>query len=172
LGTCCLTEWFETFQSLKFKQKNVDCIVPPGYERDKSLGNWVHRQRTFHTQNKIRQDRKDLLNELEFVWRVDNAEWHPDSVSARGNSADRKWHQKYEKLIEFNRKNGHRIVPQSYEQDKSLGNWVNTQWTYQNANKLRPDRKELLDKISFAWKSKGGVNDTSDEQNGTGSMKS
>jgi hypothetical protein len=44
------------------------------------------------------------------------------------------------------------MVPFSYEQDKSLGRWVDTQRTYHNNNKLRLDRKELLDEIGFVWK--------------------
>jgi hypothetical protein len=55
-------------------------------------------------------------------------------------------------LFEFKRKSGHCMVPGAYEQDKSLGQWVNTQRRNHNKNTMRPDRKELLDKIGFAWK--------------------
>jgi hypothetical protein len=44
------------------------------------------------------------------------------------------------------------MVPFKYEQDKSLGQWVNTQRRSHNKNTMRPDRKELLNKIGFAWK--------------------
>jgi hypothetical protein len=43
------------------------------------------------------------------------------------------------------------MVPQKYEQDKSLGRWVSTQRKYQKTNKIRLDRKRILDEIGFAW---------------------
>jgi hypothetical protein len=62
----------------------------------------------------------------------------------------------YEKLIEFKRQNGHCVVPRSYDKDKSLGEWVNTQRKYHNGvdqlRQLRPDRQELLEEIGFAWR--------------------
>jgi hypothetical protein len=34
--------------------------------KDKSLGQWVGKQRTFHDNNKLLEDRKDLLDEIGF----------------------------------------------------------------------------------------------------------
>jgi nitrate reductase assembly molybdenum cofactor insertion protein NarJ len=70
---------------------------------------------------------------------------------------DKKWNMQYEKLVEFKRKKGHCIVPYMYKEDKSLGQWVLTQRRAHTKSKLRPDRKELLDKIGFAWHA-GNVN--------------
>ncbi len=90
----------------------------------------------------MRQDRKRLLDEIGFVWKVE----------APHSTNDKVWHQQYEKLVEFERKSGHCRVPYEHEQDKSLGTWVSKQWTFHKKNKMRPDRKDLLDKIGFAWK--------------------
>jgi hypothetical protein len=66
---------------------------------------------------------------------------------------DKKWNLQYEKLEEFKRSNGHCLVPQSYEHDKSLlGMWVHRQRSFHNSKKLRPDRKRILDEIGFVWK--------------------
>jgi hypothetical protein len=43
----------------------------------------------------MRQDRKDLLDDIGFVW---NAEVH-------------QWHLQYEKLVELKQKNGHCLLP-------------------------------------------------------------
>jgi hypothetical protein len=42
------------------------------------------------------------------------------------------------------------MVPQSYEQDKSLGRWVSKQQTLHKNNKLGLDRKRILEEIGFA----------------------
>jgi hypothetical protein len=64
----------------------------------------------------------------------------------------KQWNMKCEKLVEFQRKNGHCMVPFKYEQEKSLGTWVNTQRIRHANNKIRLDRKTILEEIGFAWK--------------------
>jgi hypothetical protein len=113
-------------------------MVLGDYEQDKSLGYWVSLQRAYNKKNKIRLDRKERLDEIGFAWN------NPQN--------NKLWHRQYEKLVQLKRKSGHCMVPQSYEHDKSLGQWVKTQQRSHNKNKMRPDRKDLLDKIGFAWK--------------------
>jgi hypothetical protein len=140
-------QWNIQFEQLvEFKRTNGHCMVPRHYELDKSLGFWVHTQQNLHSKNNLRRDRKELLDEIGFVWRVDS-----------GADADKRWHQQYEKLVEFRRKSGHCIVPRRYEQDKSLGIWVSTQRKFHIKSNLRLDRKDRLDKIGFAWKDDGGA---------------
>jgi hypothetical protein len=56
-------------------------MVRRRYEQDKSLGRWVHQQRTDHNKNKIRQDRKRLLDEIGFAWKA-------DTLAARASTTD------------------------------------------------------------------------------------
>ena len=121
---------------VKFKRNNGHCIVPKGNKQDKSLGTWVAGQRRLHSKNTIRQDRKDLLVKLGFVWNVQDHEW--------------KLH--YDKLEEFKRENGHCIVPHNYEQDKALGPWVAMQRNLHTKDAMPQDRKALFDEIGFVWK--------------------
>jgi hypothetical protein len=112
-------------------------MVPQRYEQDKSLGDWVTTQRSNHKHNELRLDRKRILDEIGFAWK---------------DSKDEGWDQQYEKLVEFKHEKGHCMVPQRYEQNKPLGQWVNNQRDAHKNNKMRADRKELLDRIGFAWK--------------------
>jgi hypothetical protein len=62
-------KWMQQYEKLvKFKQEHSNCLVTMGDEKDISLRAWVCTQRTRHTDNTIRQDRKDLLEKLGFVW--------------------------------------------------------------------------------------------------------
>jgi hypothetical protein len=63
--------------------------------------------------------------------------------------SDQGWNAQCEKLVEFERNKGHCMVTQRSKEDKSLGNWVNTQRFCHDNNELR------LDKIGFAWKREG-----------------
>jgi hypothetical protein len=140
-------KWKMQFEQLvEFKRQNGHCMVPKSYEQDKSLlGRWVERQRTFHKSDKMRLDRKRILDQIGFAWKAD----------ADRNTNDKLWHQQCEKLVEFKRQNGHCMVPCAYEQDKSLGKWVNKQRNLHINDNLGIDRKERLDEIGFAWKAVG-----------------
>ena len=124
---------------VEFQQKNGHCIVPQRHEQDKSLGQWVRKQRRNYTSNTIPQGRKDLLDEIGFIWRV---------------KADENWLQQYEKLVEFKQKSGHCIVPVKYERDKALGRWVATQRNLHTNNTLPQNRKDLLSDLGVVWKVK------------------
>jgi hypothetical protein len=135
-------QWHLQYKKLaEYKRKNGHCFVPKRHEQDKSLGRWVSEQRTLYTWNEMRLDRKELLDKLDFVRRVDIAD----------NNA-KSWEQQYEELVEFRRKNGHCFVPQRYEQDKALGYWVQTQRGLNTKNEMRQDRKKQLDELDFVWR--------------------
>ena len=56
----------------------------------------------------MRQDRKELLHELEFVWEVDVAVWKAGRTPGRVSGDNKKkLRQQCKKLVEFKEKNGH-----------------------------------------------------------------
>jgi hypothetical protein len=131
--------WHQQYEKLvEFKRKNGHCMMPQrSYEQQKkSLGRWVDNQRSEHKNNKIRLDRKGLLDEIGFAWKFEGPQHRQQKL----------WHQQHVQLVEFKRKNGHCIVPKRYKQDKSLGMWVSTQRSHHNNNKLRPDQRNFWTK--------------------------
>ena len=107
----------------EFKRKYGHCKVPRGCEQDKTFGCWVDTQRTFHAEKNMRLDRKELLDEIGFVW------------ESKSQNLDKLWNLQHDKLVELKQKNGHCVVPQVYELDKSLGYWVRAQRKYHTQNK-------------------------------------
>jgi hypothetical protein len=68
-------KWFEKYSKLAdFSKEHGHCMVPASYEKDKSLGNWVLNQRSNYAGEILPQNRKELLDELGFVWRVDKGD--------------------------------------------------------------------------------------------------
>jgi hypothetical protein len=141
-------KWHIQYEQLvEFKRKHGHCVVPRSNEQEhKSLGPWVNRQRSNYVDNKMRLDRKTLLNEIGFTWKA-----HGAHILNQGAHKNKIWQWQYERLVEFQQTNGHCRVPFNYEQHKSLGWWVRTQRSYYNHNKLGQDRKRILDDIGFAW---------------------
>jgi hypothetical protein len=144
--------WFERYTKLvNFSKEHGHCIVPIHYAKDKALGLWVHQQRTYNRQNRLREDRKKLLDELKFVWRVEFAD-------ADASLTQRKWDKMFERLVEFKQTYGHVMVPKDFP-IKGLARWVCVQrFMGRNRDKIReldPRRARRLFEIGvdfdFGW---------------------
>jgi hypothetical protein len=130
-----LTEkWEEGFQALvAYKNREGNCLVPDKFiENGFRLGQWVGIQRTNYSN--ISQDRKDRLNNLNFIW---------DILSVR-------WEIGFNALVKFKIREGHCLVPgKHFEGDVKLGQWVFVQ--RQSKQKISSNRMNRLDKIGFTW---------------------
>jgi hypothetical protein len=104
-----------------------------------SIGWWVNTQRTMFKQEKMREDRKKLLDESGFVWSVGSGVVVVD---------DRRWLDQYKNLKSYRKKHGHCNVPAL---EGSLGKWVNKQRNMFKQEKMREDWKKLLDESGFVW---------------------
>jgi hypothetical protein len=75
-----------------FQEAHVHCNVPVSQG---SLGVWVNNQRIAFKKNRRREDWKELLDEVGFVW-----------SGAKTLSDDRKWRKQYDGLKAFKKENG------------------------------------------------------------------
>lgn len=69
----------------------------------------------------------------------------------RRNKNDMRWMERFHRLTEYKKKNGHMRVL-GFE-DKDLNQWMSNQRTHKRKNKLREDRVKLLEEIGFRWES-------------------
>jgi hypothetical protein len=92
----------------KFKKENGHCLVPQIYKEDKQLGRWVNDQRSNYNSGRLSSYRKDILNELGFVW--DKKEFE--------------WSQKLELLNQYYKQNGHFNIKQNEKGYKGLYYWI------------------------------------------------
>jgi hypothetical protein len=73
-------KWLAKYENLlEFHQEHdhCHCIVTSIYEKDKSLGIWVKKQRAINQEGTRPPDRFKLMEDIEFVWEVDFAD--PDA---------------------------------------------------------------------------------------------
>jgi hypothetical protein len=62
--------WMEKYQELvQFKEQHGHCTVPTNYKENPRLASWVRSLRCDQLQGKLRADRKQLLDEIGFIWR-------------------------------------------------------------------------------------------------------
>jgi len=101
-------KWLNMLERLEnYKKENGNCLVPQIYEKDKSLGRWVNDQRTNNKKGTLSDYRKELLDDLGFIW--DKKEYE--------------WDQKFELLKQFYQKNGHFDIKQNEKDFEGLYHW-------------------------------------------------
>jgi hypothetical protein len=129
-------KWSGYFEQLcRYKKDHGNTLVPWRYEDNPSLGKWVDMQRSNYHANTLSFERIEKLNEVGFVWDVLEAQWS----------------EYFEQLCRYKKEHGNTVVPRRYEDNPSLGKWVDTQRTNYNTNKLSPQRIEKLNEVEFVW---------------------
>jgi len=124
-----------------YKKKYGHCDVKQRENEEfEGLGNWVQMQRRRKRGNggyrNLTEGEIDRLDSLGFSWAFDYT--------------DKMWDDKFERLEQFRRTNGHCNVPVfNYDKDPKLSRWCNNQKWKNNKGTLRPDRKAKLQSIGF-----------------------
>jgi hypothetical protein len=113
------------------------------------------------------QDRIELLNNIGFTWSVrkmslitaaalnataalNNAAVNEQSIIHTTN-LNQKWHEQYDKLMEFKQQHGHCRVPNRYKSDEFLSWWVKSQREQYKSGEMENGRIDLLNSIGFEW---------------------
>jgi hypothetical protein len=137
-------KWSVKYDALvEFRKEHGHCLVLQAYEKDKSLGQWVSHQRAINKEGNMRSDRKQLLEDIEFVWKVDCAD--PEA-----SLHQRQWDEMYQHLVDFKETHGHPDVPRSFKKWR-LGAWIDTQRREARKGFLDPRRVGKLNAICFTW---------------------
>lgn len=143
-----IENWNEQYLNLiTYKLENGDTNVPKS-SNNKTLANWVFRQRYNFRINKLSEEQIKKLNLIGFEWEVNRQADHSDA-----------WQNKYLELKNIFEKTGKCFV--SKNDNKSLSSWVLQQRMNKRKNKLSPEKIEFLNQIKFEWdpESKGGEPD-------------
>eukprot|EP00804_Cyclotella_cryptica_P019454 CCRYP_006630-RC/>CCRYP_006630-RC protein AED:0.24 eAED:0.24 QI:0/0.33/0.25/1/0.33/0.25/4/610/455 len=129
-------QWNTRFSELvNYKREHGDCNVPAKYKPNRKLGVWVYRHRTEFKNGKLPQEHIKKLNDIGFSW----------------NAHDSAWMLRYSQLMIYKREFGHCIVPQHYEPNPSLAEWVLAQRKHFKAGRLSEARIVKLNELGFTW---------------------
>ena len=113
---------------------------------DNKLYRWMLQQRNDLKKGKLTVDRKELLDEIELCWDVQEHEWE----------------HSFKLLKEFAEREGHCDVLKKHVEDgKPLGTWLGTQRKLQKKGTLEKSRQERLEKLGVMWNLQEMTNDMS-----------
>lgn len=127
------------------KYNNIDVPFTYSYIKDNKevkLGNWIINQRVNFNDNKLSQNRIDLLNKIGMKWKL---------------RVRYSWDEMYKLAKDYYLENNNLLIPTTYEvtfnnEEISLGNWIANQRRQYNLGKLSSDRIKLLNDIKMKWK--------------------
>lgn len=128
--------WEYMYQQLASFAKKKGHTHLPSDEEYELLKDWLLRQ--IQGKKYLSKSRYRKLDLLVVNW---------DMVITRAQ----RWEQMYLKLKVFYETFGHCLVPQRWEQDKSLANWVCVQRRMHAINMLRPERERKRNDLKFIW---------------------
>ncbi|MBR4745078.1 MAG: Helicase associated domain protein [Oscillospiraceae bacterium] len=123
----------------QYYTEKENLLIPSSYETTEGikLGMWISRQRRDYFNNKLSKKKIELLEKIEMVWSVSDAQWFENYGIAK----------KY--YIE----NGNLLIPLKYTTNSGIkiGSWIGSQRKQYKDRKLSKDRIELLEKIGMLW---------------------
>lgn len=134
-------QWNDSYQALCDYQKqhgNIDVPVSYKTESGIGLGKWLRHQRKAYAQDKLNDERKELLDRLGMVWEV------PDP-----------WEEKFKLAQQFFAEYGHLNVPVDYIANGVwLNKWLNEQKHIAMGKRKKkhiPEQTEKLRSIGFQF---------------------
>lgn len=144
-------KWETRFDELKhFQREKGHCRVPA---HSTKLGRWVERQRTLYRLGKIDSERIERLETIGFEWRLQQQAAPRNPVSTK--AFDENFEEMVKKVSSFAQQQGHCRIPQNYEKDPALGNWVKNRRSEKKKGTLDKNKEERLSQIGFVWEVKG-----------------
>eukprot|EP00956_Cyclotella_meneghiniana_P023549 scaffold46055_cov56-Cyclotella_meneghiniana.AAC.4 len=133
---CQNDSWSKRFQELlEYKKEHNNTLVPQKYKKYLALSAWVYAQRKAYRHNKLSEDRKQKLDEIEFLW----------------DPIEDLWMKRFGELLQYKEEYGSTCVPPGYKENTSLGTWVRRQRLAYKRNKLSEDKIQNLNGIGFVW---------------------
>ncbi|CAB9517650.1 helicase [Seminavis robusta] len=110
-ANCKERAWFDQYNRLvNFRNEKAHAVVPYYYKEDPNFARWVAKQRHFPHQNRMRPNRKRLLNELGFIW----------------DATRLPWEEQFERVVQFKKENKYLEIPHD---NQDLWFWL---WSQKN----------------------------------------
>lgn len=124
--------WMDKYEELKeFYKINNHTTVKKNKKVNTSLENWVAYQRSLYRKNKLSIEKINLLNQINFIWDVKDAEWLKNFNLLKG-------------FIESEPR------PNKLEY-KVIISWSTRQRRLYKEGKLSDDKVSMLNSIGFLW---------------------
>jgi superfamily II DNA or RNA helicase len=130
--------WEQMFKRLlQYRDSHGDTLVPQRWKEDRSLADWVSKQRSNYNRGRLSLDRVQQLEKIDFNW---------DPIGTH-------WEEMFQQLVDFKNEHGHTNVPQGSVEYAALATWVRSQRAAKRYNRpIIAERGKRLEEIGFSWR--------------------
>ena len=145
--------WKAMLASLQtFKDEHGHCRVPAKWSENPKLANWVATQRRFKKHGELKTERVSALEAIGFEWKLERGSaLFPLNQYEKLLSAAQAWDAMYVVLQEYKQAHGNCLVPQSWNGNRRLADWVSDQRVKNNKGQLNAERFRRLEALGFNW---------------------
>jgi len=132
--------WNKMYGSLQeYNKKKGHCNVPRNWSENIRLSSWVAHIRKLWKEGKLSRERIKKLELLGFTI-IDHDAVNNDN-----------WEKMFSSMCEFKSNYGHCNVPQRWDKNPVLANWIANQRQLKRKNRLKSDYLRRLNEIGFIW---------------------
>jgi superfamily II DNA or RNA helicase len=128
--------WEKTFLELcEFQKTHGHCDTKRVSPLNENLHKWTQKQRQAKRNGAITNEQIKQLDQIGFIW----------------DTKDLLWERIFNVLVSYKSAHGDCNVPQFWQNELQLANWVWSQRKQRKKGELKPNQIERLDQIGFAW---------------------
>ncbi len=150
-------KWHQMYHALlTYHQRFGHTRVPVNWKENRRLAHWVAVQRRQKKLGRLSADRIAKLNLLAFEWII-RRRAPVDGTQVRrvrrprGEAKRNQWEEMLAALKAFKIEHGHCRVPQRYEENTRLADWVSRVRTRRNKRTLPAEQEKVLTDLGFDW---------------------
>ena len=136
-----MDKWLDKYEIAKqYYEENHNLLVPDKFiYKDINLGNWIYWQRKNYKDNKLSQDKVDLLNNIDMVWNA-----LPDYEEL--------WNDYYNVACNFKKEFNTLVIPVNYTyMNCNIGKWISHQRQRYKKGKMSDIQIKKLESIGMVW---------------------
>ena len=139
-------KWLKMYKlAYEYYKEHGNLMIPARYVisingNSFALGSWIEYQRRCYSNEKLDDNKIELLESIDMIWNV----------------LSHSWDKMYKLAYEYYKEHGDLLIPQSYKIIDNgivmnLGVWINTQRCNYRNKSLSPKRVALLESINMNW---------------------
>ena len=131
--------WEDRLEELtEYRSRFGNCDVSAAWPENPSLAAWVSRMRRRRREDRLSESQIVSLDSLGFSW-------------CKREDLNDPWKLRLQQLADYKRRFGHCNVSATWEENPSLGVWINHVRALRRQGRLSVERIAALDAIRFAW---------------------
>lgn len=144
--------WSNRLEELRsYVLKHGTIVIATKDSKGRSLNDWVMHQRALNKNGLLPKEKVAALDALGFIWNPSRKRPGSPNPSHVPAPTSQSWPEMYTMLKGYFQRFGNCDVPEEWEANPSLAQWVQEQRTTRRLQRLTVDQERKLNDLGFSW---------------------